>query len=315
MHRATFPEVPPRVEYALTEKGLRARADHRLDAHLRRASGSARAARAPRRPEPVARVSDRPDALTAIARCSGRRASACGESAAHAQPGAARLTRRLRPGGRLAARRGGLGRRRDPVRARRDADAQRPAVLLPAADRALHRPARRHARPPAVLPGRRAGLRALPDLARLPAAPRPPRARGDRARSPTPRCRRSSARCGPTPPTSSSTRARFARRLRRARGRRLRGLRAVGRAHAGRGARDRVRRGAARRRASARARRRRSPTRRAGLPDDPHATVAVLALESSGDGRALEAAGRRLRRLQTALRLWDDAEPALGPTA
>ena len=35
LHRATFPEVPPRVEYALTEKGLRARADHRLDAHLR----------------------------------------------------------------------------------------------------------------------------------------------------------------------------------------------------------------------------------------------------------------------------------------
>ena len=53
----------------------------------------------------------------------------------------------------------------------------------------------------------------------------------------------------------------------------------------------------------------------AGLPDDPHATVAVLALESRKDGRALEAAGRRLRRLQTALRLWDDAEPALGPTA
>jgi hypothetical protein len=54
----------------------------------------------------------------------------------------------------------------------------------------------------------------------------------------------------------------------------------------------------------------------AGLSDDPHATVAVLALESSrGEGRALEAAGRRLRRLQSALRLWDDAEPALGPTA
>lgn len=52
-----------------------------------------------------------------------------------------------------------------------------------------------------------------------------------------------------------------------------------------------------------------------GLPEeDPHATVAVLTLESK-DGRALEQAGRRLRRLQTALRLWDDAEPALGPTA
>jgi hypothetical protein len=53
-----------------------------------------------------------------------------------------------------------------------------------------------------------------------------------------------------------------------------------------------------------------------GLADDLHATVAVLALENAAsDGRALEAAGRRLRRLQTALRLWDDAEPALGPTA
>src|SRR3954447_7619368 len=38
----------------------------------------------------------------------------------------------------------------------------------------------------------------------------------------------------------------------------------------------------------------------AELPDDPHATVAVLALETAaGDGRALEDAGRRLRRLQT----------------
>jgi len=45
-------------------------------------------------------------------------------------------------------------------------------------------------------------------------------------------------------------------------------------------------------------------------------TVAALALNSAaGDGRALEGAGRRLRRLQTALRLWDDAEPSLGPTA
>src|SRR3954452_19730145 len=54
----------------------------------------------------------------------------------------------------------------------------------------------------------------------------------------------------------------------------------------------------------------------AGLGGDPHATVAVLALESEADdGRALELAGRRLRRLQTALRLWGDAEPALRPAA
>ena len=56
------------------------------------------------------------------------------------------------------------------------------------------------------------------------------------------------------------------------------------------------------------------------VPGELHAdemgTVAMLALDSAaGDDRALEDAGRRLRRLQTALRLWDDAEPSLGPTA
>ena len=49
------------------------------------------------------------------------------------------------------------------------------------------------------------------------------------------------------------------------------------------------------------------------LRGDEFATVAVLSLEGEGEG--LEQAGRRMRRLQTALRLWDDAEPALGPTA
>jgi hypothetical protein len=52
------------------------------------------------------------------------------------------------------------------------------------------------------------------------------------------------------------------------------------------------------------------------LRDDEMGTVAMLGLDvATGDGRALEDAGRRLRRLQTALRLWDDAEPSLGPTA
>jgi hypothetical protein len=51
------------------------------------------------------------------------------------------------------------------------------------------------------------------------------------------------------------------------------------------------------------------------LGDDDHSTVAVLALESADGDRALASAGRRLRRLQTALRLWDDAEPSLGPSA
>jgi hypothetical protein len=48
------------------------------------------------------------------------------------------------------------------------------------------------------------------------------------------------------------------------------------------------------------------------LVEDELATVAVLALDGEG---ALEDAGRRLRRLQTALRLWDDAEPSLGASA
>ena len=42
----------------------------------------------------------------------------------------------------------------------------------------------------------------------------------------------------------------------------------------------------------------------------------MLHLESApGEPPALESAGRRLRRLQTALRLWDDAEPSLAPVA
>jgi hypothetical protein len=54
----------------------------------------------------------------------------------------------------------------------------------------------------------------------------------------------------------------------------------------------------------------------ADLLGDEHSVVAVLGLQARGDhGRALADAGRRLRRLQTALRLWDDAEPSLGPTA
>ena len=58
------------------------------------------------------------------------------------------------------------------------------------------------------------------------------------------------------------------------------------------------------------------------LRGDGMGTVAVLALDAEAGGgsreaqaTALEDAGRRLRRLQTALRLWDDAEPSLGATA
>ena len=49
---------------------------------------------------------------------------------------------------------------------------------------------------------------------------------------------------------------------------------------------------------------------------DSLATVAVVRVEGDAeDASALETAGRRLRRLQTSLRLWDDAEPAVGPSA
>ena len=54
----------------------------------------------------------------------------------------------------------------------------------------------------------------------------------------------------------------------------------------------------------------------AELAADAYATIAVLRLEGeAGQDAGLESAGRRLRRLQSALRLWDDAEPALGPAA
>ena len=46
---------------------------------------------------------------------------------------------------------------------------------------------------------------------------------------------------------------------------------------------------------------------------DSWATVACVRIE--GGDEALAQAGARLRRLQSALRLWDDAEPAVGPGA
>ena len=173
-----------------------------------------------------------------------------------------------------------------------------------------------HARPPAVVSGRRAGPRARCPTCR-PTCSR----RGRRVPAGDARARRLRAAGVPRRGLGRRHRLRLRRRalprrLRRARGDRLRRLRALGRAHAGRGPRDRVRRGAARRRARARARRRRSPTRPHGLRRRPaRDRRGARAGEPTGDGRALETAGRRLRRLQTALRLWDDAEPALGPTA
>jgi hypothetical protein len=46
---------------------------------------------------------------------------------------------------------------------------------------------------------------------------------------------------------------------------------------------------------------------------DPWSTVAAVRIE--GGDEVLAQAGARLRRLQSALRLWDDAEPAVGPSA
>jgi hypothetical protein len=52
------------------------------------------------------------------------------------------------------------------------------------------------------------------------------------------------------------------------------------------------------------------------MPSDPYATVVVLRSDEARDeGARLADAGRRLRRLQSSLRLWDDAEPLLGPAA
>jgi hypothetical protein len=60
--------------------------------------------------------------------------------------------------------------------------------------------------------------------------------------------------------------------------------------------------------------------RAVALPDAPEelrldawATVAAVRIE--GGDEVLAQAGARLRRLQSALRLWDDAEPAVGPSA
>ena len=169
---------------------------------------------------------------------------------------------------------------------------------------------------PAVLPGRRAGCRAARP-ARVPAAPRPPRARRRSARA-----RRLRAAGVPRRRLGRRHRLRLRRRalprrLRRARGDRLRRLRALGRDHARRGPRDRVRRG--RRSATGLALVRGDDAGRRARPGSPTTRTPPSRCSRwrarAATGRALEDAGRRLRRLQTALRLWDDAEPALGPTA
>ena len=178
------------------------------------------------------------------------------ELAPHAQPRAARHPRRLRGGSRLAAGRGGLRRRRDPVRADRGRPHLHAAVLLPPADAALPRGALELARPPAHLRGGAAGHDGPARPAELPARPRPPAAR----LGPALAGRRGAER---VPDRDVGRRERLRVRppalrggVRGARGRGLCRLRAVARRHPCRRARDRVRGGRARRGPDARARRR-----------------------------------------------------------
>ena len=208
------------------------------------------------------------------------------------------------------------GRRRDPVRARRHADPLGAAVLLPPADRALHRPARSACSPacPPTRPPPRASRS-------CPTCPATCAARGRRVPA-------GDARALPDCALQAFLGAvwgdatdfvfdaeRFAAAYAELEEAAYGGCELSRRAHAGRGPRDRVRRGAARGRASARARddagrraRRAAPTTRTPRSPCSRSRLARRGPRAGG-------AGRRLRRLQTALRLWDDAEPALGPTA
>ena len=149
-----------------------------------------------------------PSEPCAIPRERGRRVGA-GRTPPHAQPRAARLAGRLRRGGRLAARRGGLGRRRGPFRADRPGPGERAAVLLPAADRRFIAErvgalARLPSYPAAVQ-----GMAALPRPARLPAVARSPHPRPGPPSRPTPRCRRSRPPSGRSRPTSRFDQDRF----------------------------------------------------------------------------------------------------------
>src|SRR4051812_1448231 len=133
------------------------------------------------------------------AACVEQEGRAPGRTAGHAQSPAARSACRVRRGGRLPARLRRDRRRRGPVRGRR-ARRQPPrgaAVLLPPADRRLHRRAPVDPRAPGVLRAGRARAGRLRRAGRLPRragrvpVPRPaPRAgRGGAARLPDPRLR------------------------------------------------------------------------------------------------------------------------------
>ena len=163
----------------------------------------------------------------------------------------------------MAAGRGGLGRRRDPLRADRARPQLRAALLLPAADPALPGRAGRGARPPPLVRARGPGHDGPARPAELSPRPRPPpaglrRPLAGRRRAPGVPDRHVVGRH-----RLRVRRAALRRRVRRAGGERLHRLRAVARRDARRRARDRVRGGPARRRPDARARRR-PPGRPAG---------------------------------------------------
>ena len=316
--RQTFPEVPPRVEYALTEKGralvpivesMRVYGREWLGADGACVEGPER-----ERPSPPDGLPSDPVLQSRVRAGGGLRAGANERGmhnralhdslAAFVEEAAWQLAEEVSGGAEV------------PFELIDAGPRLRAAVLLPPADRPLHRRPLARAGQAPVLSAAVQGLTTLPDL------PAYLQARGRRTPSPDaalPGRRRAAGvpdrRVGGVERLRVRPRA-LRRRVRRARGGRLRRPHAGGRARRRRGPRARERRGRARRRPRARARR----DARATCPDELRAdamgTVAMLALDAAaGDGRALEDAGRRLRRLQTALRLWDDAEPSLGPTA
>ena len=121
----------------------------------------------------------------------------------HAKPPAPRRARRLRGGGGLAAPRADRRRGRRAVRGRHLRPPRRAAVLLPAADRRLHRPAREPARPFAHAPAR---ARRAVDV--RPAGATTCRVAGSLRRAtaasaPRWRCGSSSRACSRSRPTSS----------------------------------------------------------------------------------------------------------------
>ena len=317
--RQTFPEVPPRVEYELTEKG---RALVPIIESMREYGtewlGATGSCSEPPEPATLAARSSRSSYTLRTATPRARERSAPRAQnpqrmhnralhdtlAAFVEEAAWQLAEEVAAGAEVPFELIEQGRASAPLYCYR-----------PLTDRFIAEHLGMLERLPSY-PAARKGLDGAAQPRRLPDRARPPRAR---RRPPRPGRRRA----GGVHHRAVGRRHRLRLRpralrpgLRRARGVGLRRLLAVGRARARRGARDRRRGGRARRRPRARPRQRRSLNTPTDLHGDDYATIAVLHLESApGESPALEQAGRRLRRLQTALRLWDDAEPSLAPVA